>query len=40
MYDVEIDDNTIKIMNEEQFNNYKKEQKKLYREQNRDKLIE
>lgn len=40
MFDVEINDNTIKIMNAEQYNNYKKVKKSLYREKNRDKLIE
>lgn len=40
LHDVKIDDNTIKLMNEEQFKNYKKEQKKVYRETNREKLIE
>ena len=39
MFDVKIDDNTIKIMNEEQFINHKKEQYKIYRKENREKLI-
>jgi hypothetical protein len=40
MYDVEIDENTIKIMNIEQYTNYKKEQNRKYREINKEKLIE
>lgn len=44
MYDIEIDDNTIKIMNEEQYTNYKKElqseYKKKYMENNKEKIKE
>jgi hypothetical protein len=44
MYDIDIDDNTIKIMNEEQYTNYKKElqseYKKKYMENNKEKIKE
>ena len=40
MIDVKIDENTIKLMSEEQYKEYKREQNKLYREKNRNKLIE
>ena len=39
MFDVKINENTIKIMNEEQYKNYKKTLKKEYRQKNREKLI-
>lgn len=44
LFDVKIDDNTIKLMNEEQFKNHKKKIKSIYnkeyREENWEKLIE
>lgn len=44
MYDIDIDDNTIKIMNEKQYIDYKKElqseYKKKYMENNKDKIKE
>ena len=40
MFDVVINDTIIKIMNDEQFKNYKREQHITYREKNKKKLIE